>query len=242
MRQILAILLAAPAIAFASGPALVLDRAPVDLHNNDSLQRGAQVFVNHCLNCHSASAMRYARLTDIGLTEQQIKDNLMFTTDKVGETMKATMEPATAKAAFGVVPPDLSLAARSRSPDWIYTYLRTFYRDPASRTGWNNSTFPNVAMPHVLWQQQGDQALQVTRRTDENGDVHETRKLVLDRKGSLSAVEYDRYVGDLVNFMAYMAEPGRASRHQWGVPVLFFLVIFIVLTVLLKKEYWKDVR
>jgi ubiquinol-cytochrome c reductase cytochrome c1 subunit len=242
MKKTLAVLLLAPALAAASGAPVALDRAPVDLNDQASLQRGAQIFVNHCLNCHSASAMRYSRLADFGLTEAQIKDNLMFTTDKVGDTMRATMEPATAKAAFGVVPPDLSLSARSRSPDWLYTYLRSFYRDPASRTGWNNTTFPNVAMPHVLWEQQGDQVLQVHTRTDESGDEHQTRKLVLERQGALTPLEYDRYVRDLVNYMAFMGEPGQSSRRHWGVPVLFFLALFVVLTVLLKKEYWKDVR
>jgi ubiquinol-cytochrome c reductase cytochrome c1 subunit len=147
------------------------------------------------------------------------------------------------KAAFGVVPPDLSLVARSRSPDWLYTYLRSFYRDPKSKTGWNNEVFPNVAMPHVLWEEQGDQVLKVTERMDDRtGDKIETRKLVLAHPGRLTPVEYDRYVGDLVNYLAYMAEPAQADRKLWGVVVLFFLAGLFVLTYLLKKEYWKDVR
>src|SRR5206468_10501678 len=136
-------------------------------------------------------------------TEAQIKENLLFATDKVGETMTTSQDPKIAKAAFGVVPPDLSLVGRSRSPDWLYTYLRSFYRDPASKTGWNNLAFPNVAMPHVLWEYQGSQALEVTERTDrDSGDVHVTRRLVADTPGSMTPIEYDRYVADLVNYLA----------------------------------------
>jgi ubiquinol-cytochrome c reductase cytochrome c1 subunit len=243
MKRILAVLIALPAIAFASGGGVQLEHAPINLHDRASLQRGAAIFVNHCLNCHSASAMRYARLSDLGLTEQQIRDNLLFTTEKIGDTMAASQDVKVSKAAFGVVPPDLSLAARSRSPDWLYTYLRSFYRDPESKSGWNNTVFPNVAMPHVLWEYQGYQVLQVTSRMDPNtGDTVETRKLVLERPGKMSRIEYDQYAADLVNFLAYMAEPAKASRKQWGILVLFFLAGFFVLTLLLKKEFWKDVK
>jgi ubiquinol-cytochrome c reductase cytochrome c1 subunit len=243
MKKLLAILLAAPALALASSGGTPLERAPVNLHDKVSLQRGAQIFVNHCLNCHSASVMRYARLKDLGLSEQQIKDNLMFTTDKVGETMQGAMEPAVAKAAFGVVPPDLSLVGRSRGPDWLYTYFKSFYRDPGSKTGWNNTVFPNVAMPHVLAEFQGPQALQVTERKDRNtGDVTHVRKLVLERPGTLTPIEYDLQVADLVNYLAYMAEPAQADRKLWGFLVLFFLTGFFILALMLKHEYWKDVR
>jgi ubiquinol-cytochrome c reductase cytochrome c1 subunit len=238
-----ALLCAAPALALASGAPVQLDRAPVDLHDKQSLQRGAAIFVNHCLNCHSANVMRYARLEDLGLDEAQIRENLLFTTEKIGDTMTSAMDPKVAKAAFGVVPPDLSLAGRSRSPDWLYTYLRSFYRDPASKTGWNNTLFPNVAMPHVLWEYQGPQALQVTERVDEHsGDHVATRKLVLPAAGTMTPIEYDRYVGDLVNYLAYMAEPAQASRKLWGILVLFFLAGFFVLTLMLKHEFWKDVK
>lgn len=243
MKKLLFLLLALPALAFAAGPKVALDHAPINVHDKASLQRGAQAFVNHCLNCHGATAMRYAGLTGIGLTENQIRENLLFTGEKVGEPMAAAMAPAVAKAAFGVVPPDLSLVARSRSPDWLYTYMRSFYRDPAAKSGWNNSVFPNVAMPHVLWDLQGGQALQVTQKQDPaTGDTRETRKLVMEGRGALSPLEYDRYVADLVNFLAYVGEPNQKNRQQWGVLVLFFLVVFIVLTLLLKQEYWKDVR
>ena len=243
MKNLLAAVLIAPALAAASTAGTPLERAPINLHDKTSLQRGAQVFVNHCLNCHSASVMRYARLTDLGLTEAQIRDNLLFTGEKVGEPMNGAMAPAVAKAAFGVVPPDLSLVGRSRGPDWLYSYLRSFYRDPASKTGWNNLVFPNVAMPHVLWEYQGAQDLQVTERMDANtGDVKHTRKLVLERPGSLSPVDYDRQVADLVNFLAYMSEPAQTNRKLWGILVLFFLAGFFVLALMLKNEYWKDVR
>jgi ubiquinol-cytochrome c reductase cytochrome c1 subunit len=243
MKKILAMLLLAPALAWANAEGVALESAPIKPYDKVSLQRGAQIFVNHCLNCHSASAMRYSRLTDIGLTEEQIRDNLMFAAEKVGESMVTTMDPKIAKTAFGVVPPDLSLAARSRSPDWLYTYLRSFYRDPASRTGWNNTVFPNVAMPHALWEYQGRQVLEVAEKTDsQTGDVIETRKLVLDRPGRLTPLQYDQYVADLVNFLAFVAEPNQTERKQWGILVLFFLAGFFVLTWMLKKEYWKDVR
>jgi ubiquinol-cytochrome c reductase cytochrome c1 subunit len=243
MKKLLMLLLAVPAIAFGAGAKVALDRAPIDVNDKASLQRGAQTFVNHCLNCHGATAMRYGRLTEIGLDEAQIRDNLLFTGEKVGDAMSSAMAPAVAKSAFGIVPPDLSLIGRSRSPDWLYTYMRSFYRDPGAKSGWNNSVFPNVAMPHVLWSQQGDQVLVVTQRQDPStGDTHETRRLALERPGAMTAVEYDRYVADLVNFLAYVAEPNQPKRHFWGVIVLFFLAVFIVLTLLLKQEYWKDVR
>jgi len=245
MKKILAALLLAPALGWASsgGGGVVIEKAPIDLHDKASLQRGVQVFVNHCLNCHSASVMRYSRLTDLGLTEAQIRDNLLFTGEKVGEPMVAAMSPAVAKAAFGIVPPDLSLVGRSRGADWLYTYMRSFYRDPASKTGWNNAVFPNVAMPHVLWEYQGSQVMNVTERMDEHtGDMKVTRKLVIDRPGSLKPIEYDRQVADLVNYLSYMAEPAQTDRKQWGVLVLFFLAGFFVLALLLKNEYWKDVR
>ena len=243
MKNLLAAILLLPVLAWASGAKVHLEHAPINLYDKVSLQRGAQIFVNHCLNCHAAASMRYGRLTDLGLTEAQIRDNLLFASDKIGEPMATVLDPKDAKAFFGVVPPDLSLAARSRGPDWLYTYLRSFYKDPTTKTGWNNTVFPSVAMPHVLWEYQGDQHLSVTERMDPNtGDRVETRKLVLERPGRLSPVEYDKYVADLVNFLAYIGEPSQESRKQWGILVLFFLAGFFALALLLKKEYWKDVR
>ena len=244
MKKILAFLLAlAPALALSSEGGVVLDRAPINLRDKISLQRGAVAFVNHCLNCHSAGLMRYAGLEDLGLEEPQIRDYLIFTEAKVGDTMSTAMDPKVARAAFGVVPPDLSLAARSRSPDWIYTYLRGFYRDPTSKSGWNNTVFPNVAMPHVLWEYQGSQALLVDEKMNPHtGDMQVSSKLVLDRPGRMSRLEYDQFAADLVNYLAYMAEPSQTSRRHWGILVLFFLAGFFALALVLKQEYWKDVR
>jgi ubiquinol-cytochrome c reductase cytochrome c1 subunit len=199
-----------------------------------SLQRGAQIFVNHCLNCHSAQYMRYGRLTDLGLTEAQIKANLLFTSDKVGDPMATTLASQDGKEWFGVNPPDLSLVARARGSNWLYTYLRGFYVDPAAKSGWNNTVFPNVGMPHVLWEYQGSPVLQVAEKG--------AAKLAPGAPGKLSPAEYDKYVGDLVNYLVFMGEPAAAKRVQIGIVVMFFLAIFFVLTLLLKKEYWKDVR
>ena len=243
IRGFAALLVLLPALGWASSAKVQLEPAPINLNDKISLQRGAQIFVNHCLNCHSASAMRYSRLTDLGLTEAQIVGNLVLAGEKVGEPMVSVLEPKDAKAFFGVVPPDLSLLARSRGPDWIYTYLRGFYRDPSTKTGWNNTVFPNVGMPHVLWEYQGEPVLQVTTKMDPNtGDKVETRKLALAGPGKLKPVEYDQYVADLVNFMTYLSEPAQTNRKMWGIVVLFFLAGFVVIALLLKGEYWKDVR
>ncbi|MEO6118194.1 MAG: cytochrome c1, partial [Methylotenera sp.] len=145
-----------------------LDKAPIDASNHESLQRGARTFVNYCLNCHSANYMRYNRLLEIGLTEQQIKDNLLFAGDKVGDTMKVAMNKTDAKKWFGVAPPDLSVEVRARGADWIYTYMRGFYRDSTRPSGWNNVAYDKVAMPHVLYELQGEQTLN-----------HETHQLTL---------------------------------------------------------------
>ncbi len=229
--------------AAASGAKVRLDHAPVNLHDKISLQRGAQIFVNHCLHCHSATMMRYGRLQDLDLTEDQIRDNLILSGDRIGDSMATALNAKDGKAWFGVLPPDLSLAARSRGADWLYTYLRSFYRDSSTKSGWNNVVFPNVGMPHVLWEYQGDQSILVTERVDPvTGEKRETHKLVLDRPGKLTAIAYDEYVGDLVNFLVYMGEPARASRTQIGILVLFFLVVFFMITLALKKEYWKDVH
>jgi ubiquinol-cytochrome c reductase cytochrome c1 subunit len=234
MKTLIAILLLVPGLALASGPAAKLDAAPVNLNDKLSLQRGAQIFVNHCLNCHAAAMMRYSKLTDLGLAEEQIRENLLFSAERVGDPMATTLDPKDGKAWFGVMPPDLSLVARSRGADWLYTYLRGFYRDPMAKSGWNNTVFPNVGMPHVLWEYQGSQHLQAAEKG--------ATRLVLADPGKLPPAEYDKYVGDLVNFLVYMGEPARAKRVQIGIAVTFFLVIFFVITLLLKKEYWKDVR
>jgi ubiquinol-cytochrome c reductase cytochrome c1 subunit len=236
MKKLLIAFLMVPLTAFASGPELLLDRAPDRLQDTAALQHGAQIYVNYCLNCHGASYMRYNRLRDIGLTELQIKDNLMFTAEKVGEPMHVVMRREDAKQWFGVAPPDLTLIARARSSelgsggDWLYTYLRSFYRDDSRPTGWNNAIFTNVAMPHVLWGLQGEQVM---------GADH---KLKLVKAGKLKPEEYDNFVGDLVAYLQFMGEPVAGLRKQLGVIVLIFLAIFFVFAYALKREFWKDVH
>lgn len=232
----------APSAALAAGGGYPLDRARFDPNDLVSLQAGARTFVNYCLNCHGAQYMRYNRLRDIGLTEQQIKDNLMFAADKVGETMKAAMTVKDGKAWFGVPPPDLSVIARSRSADWLYTYLRSFYRDPATANGWNNPVFPNVGMPHALWTLQGERAMRVVKTKDKSG--HETTEYQWTqlKPGQQGAVEYDRTVRDLVNFLVYIGEPAAQSRKAIGVWVLMALAVLFVFAYALKREYWKDVH
>lgn len=230
MKRILLLLLFAPVLAWGAEGGYRLDRSPHEASDLLSLQSGARLFVNYCLGCHSAQYMRYNRLTEIGLTEQQIKDNLMFTGDKVGDTMKVPMG-AQAKQWFGVPPPDLSVVARSRGADWLYSYLRTFYRDPNTATGWNNAVFENVAMPHALWSLQGE-------RSYDPGKNQWTEL----SKGALSPVEYDTAVRDLVNFLVYVGEPAAMKRKTIGIVVLFVLGVLFILTYLLKKEFWKDVK
>jgi ubiquinol-cytochrome c reductase cytochrome c1 subunit len=233
-KGVLALLgLLASSAVFASGGAVHLDKAPVNLGDKASLQRGAKYFVNYCLTCHSAQAMRYNRLQDIGLTEQQIKENLIFTGAKVGDTMTNAMNKKDAKEWFGATPPDLSVIARSRGADWLYTYLRGFYRDDSRPTGWNNTVFDKVGMPHVLYELQGEQVLK------EEGHAG---KLVLTKPGKMTPPEYDAMVGDLVNYLVFMGEPGKLSRMKLGIVVLLFLGLFFVVAYALKKEYWKDVH
>lgn len=246
----------APSVALAS-EAVHLDRMPADVRPDDpvSLQRGAHVFVNYCMGCHSASYMRYNRLRDLGLSEDQIRDNLVFTGAKVGELMKNGMDAKDAKEWFGAAPPDLSVIARSRASgsgsgaDWLYTYLRGFYRDPSRPTGWNNTVFPNVGMPHVLYGLQGEQVMATEvglqpRRGGKKEDALpvEVHRLKLEKQGSMSPAEYDRLVADLVNFLVYMGEPAQHFRKQLGLYVLVFLGVLFALAFALKKEYWKDVH
>ena len=241
MRRLCLMALFAPLAAFAAGSDVRLDRANIDEHDVLSLQRGVRTFVNYCLNCHSASAMRYNRLTDLGLTEPQIKENLLFTAGKVGDLMSISASRTDQRKWFGVEPPDLSVIARSRGTDWLYTYLRTFYRDDKRPSGWNNLAFPNVGMPHALWQLQGSQVLKVEVE-ERGGHKVEHRTLVLDMPGSLTKLEYDNLTRDLVNFLSYMGEPDKTTRSQIGVVVLLFLLLMLVPAWLLKREYWKDVH
>ncbi len=244
IKQLLTLLAFVPLAAAASGGAEVhLDKAPVHLSDNASLQRGAKMFVNYCLNCHSASYMRYSRLQDIGLTEDQIKDNLLFATDKPGDTMSVAMNYKDAKAWFGAAPPDLSVIARSRGADWLYTYLRSFYRDDTRPTGWNNIAFDKVGMPHVLVSLQGEQIAHFKKETDHEGNEHEVfERFEIVKTCKVSQAEYDSMVGDLVNYLAWMAEPAKPKRMQTGLLVLAFLGVFFVIAYYLKKEFWKDVH
>lgn len=235
----LAVLL--PVMAFANED-VHLDKAPIDPDNQASLQRGAEVFVNYCLNCHSANYMRYNRLVDIGLSEAQIKENLLFAGDKVGDTMAVAMPKKDAKAWFGAAPPDLSVEARSRGADWLYSYLRSFYRDDTRPTGWNNAVYDKVAMPHILWQLQGQQVLKVEEKVDAHGMKTEAHTLVLDKPGSMSPAEYDETIADLVNYLVFMAEPAKSKRLQLGLIALLFLSLMFVVTYYLKKEFWKDIH
>jgi ubiquinol-cytochrome c reductase cytochrome c1 subunit len=233
---------AMPAAYAGGGASVHLDSAQVNLKDKASLQRGARAFVSNCLNCHNAQFMRWGHLTQIGLTEDQIKEFLVFRPDaKMGDYMTTALDPNDAKEWLKTMPPDLTLAARSRGSDWIYTFLRSYYVDPKSPSGWNNEVFVNTAMPHVLHDLQGS-AARAVETTEIGGHKVQTAKLAVERPGSMSSLEYDRYVHDLVNYMTFMAEPARAQRTQLGVIVLLFISVLFFAAVLLKNEYWKDVK
>ncbi len=228
---------------FASGGAH-LDKVAIDLDNQESLQNGARLFVDYCLSCHSASYMRYNRMAqDIGLSEDELKKNYMFAAEKVGETMSVAMSAEDAKGYFGTKVPDLSVIARARGADWLYTYLRTFYLDPSRPWGVNNATFKDVGMPHVLWELQGlKKAVYETHEDHEGKEVKVITGYETVIPGKLSEEEYDNAVRDLVNYLVYMGEPAKMQRYSLGVKVLIFLAIFFVFAYALKKEYWKDVH
>ncbi|ABI59367.1 MULTISPECIES: cytochrome c1 [Nitrosomonas] len=234
MRMIKILLLAVlltPFVAHSSGQEVELDKAPIDRTDKESLKRGANSFVEYCLTCHGADFMRYNRHRDIGMSEDDIRTELIHTGQKTGDLMEAAMRKKEAEQWFGVAPPDLSVIARSRGADWLYTYLRTFYQDTSTYSGWNNLTFDKVAMPHVLHHLQGWQTL-------EPG----TKNLVLTKSGTMTKGEYDKFVADLVNYMVYLGEPHASYRKELGVIVLLFLFGMLGLTYLLKKEYWRDIH
>lgn len=220
-----------PIMAYAAGGTKITVQAPIDANDHASLQRGARTFINNCLNCHSANYMRYNRLMDIGLTKDEIEDNLLFAGEKVGDTMQVAMDVEDAEKWFGVAPPDLTVEVRARGADWVYAYMRGFYKDETTPSGWNNVVFDKVAMPHVLYELQGEQVLNP-----------KTHQLELVKPGELSPSEYNAYVGDLTNFMAYMAEPGKEQRKTIGIWVLLFLAVLFVLMKKLKTAYWKDIK
>ena len=238
---VVAMLLQTSALAAGGGQMLHYE---ADLSNQSSLQRGAQLFVNYCLSCHSAAFMRYNRLgRDLGIPEDVLKANLMFGTDKIGETMTIAMQPQEAEQWFGVAPPDLSVTARARGASWLYTYFMTFYRDPARPTGVNNLAFKDVSMPHVLWELQGWQRPVYGEKAAPDGTVmHTITHLELESPGLLDADGYRRAVQDLVNFLVYLGEPIKLKRHAIGGWVMVYLLLLLVVVYLLKREFWKDVH
>jgi ubiquinol-cytochrome c reductase cytochrome c1 subunit len=262
-RTLLAVLVLAAAggAVASSGIDIRLEPAPINRLDLESQQRGARTFVNYCLNCHTARYMRYNRLTDLGLTEAQIRDNLMFGTTRIGDTMKVAMTQADGKAWFGVAPPDLTVEARVRGAEWLYNYFLAFYRDDGAPSGWNNLVFPNVAMPHVLAGLSGANGLVTTEFKDHEaaqaaalaakgvvvlapGKNHTyiVKSLVAQTPGSLTPVQYRETIADLVNFLDYMGEPTKNKRVSLGLIVLLYLGVLFVFAYWLKREYWKDVH
>lgn len=238
-KLITALLFVLPAAVMAAGAGPHLEHANIDLSDKASLQRGAKLFVNYCLSCHSAAYQRYNRMgRDIGLTEDQVRDNLMLAGDKVGETMTIAMPQADAKRWFGNPPPDLSVIARARGVDYIYTYLKTFYIDENRPFGVNNAVFPDVGMPHALWELEG--LKRAIHKTE--GDKAVITGYEMVKPGSMSEAEYDEAARDLTAFLTYTAEPVKLERQRLGIWVLLFLAVFFVFAYALKKEYWKDVH
>ena len=239
--------------ALANEGGYAWDRFPTEKSTDmAALQNGAKLFVNYCLNCHSAAYMRYNRMKDIGLSDDQIKKNLLFATDKVGETMKVALDPKQAKEWLGSAPPDLSVITRSRADigkgsgaDYLYTYLRTYYRDDTKETGWNNMAFPGVAMPNVLWQLQGQRAARYVEEKNphEPGKTeHRFEGFQQLTPGTLDEHGFDEAVGDLVAYLQWVGEPSQGSRLQIGVLAMIFLGVLTVITWRLNAAYWKDVK
>ena len=230
-------------VAFSAGVSAqheaALDPANNNVANTASLQRGAKYFVNYCLGCHSAEYVRYNRLAaDLQIGEQQLIDNLMFTGERPFDTMAIAMRPEDAARWFSIAPPDLSLIARSRGTDYIYTFLRSFYADPDRPTGVDNVVLPGTAMPHVLWELQGTQ-----RAVFANHDgVEAFEHFELEKPGELTAAQFDEVVRDIVNFLDYVAEPIKLERQQLGIRVIGFLLVLLLISYMLKKEIWKDVE
>jgi len=250
LKKLLAALALVPAMTLASEGGFPLDRAPDRSNDLSALQNGARLFVNYCLNCHSASLVRYNRLRDIGLSEKQIQDNLLFTSDKVGDLMKVSLSEKDAKTWFGAVPPDLSVIVRAKASsqgsgaDYVYTYLRTYYKDDARATGWNNLVYPNVGMPHVLWELQGVRNAKFVEEKDPHDaskSIHKFAGFEQVKPGKLSSQAYDAEVADLVGFMEWMSEPVKSKRQKLGVWVLLFMAGLVFLTWRLNASFWKEV-
>lgn len=246
MKKLIAafLLSVAPAVGLAAGGGVHLDHANVDLRDQPSLQRGAKLFADYCMGCHSLKYARYERVgNDIGLSADEVKRDLMPAGGKIGDLMKTSMSAADSEKYFGIVVPDLTLVARLRGEDWVYTYLRSFYVDDKRPFGVNNIVFPDVGMPHVLAGLQGQQNAVFKEEKDKDGNPHKVfEKFEQVSPGKLSAGEYDAAVRDLTAYLAYMAEPMKLERQSLGIKVMLFLVLFFVLAYFLKKEYWKDVH
>jgi len=233
-----ALLFSAATFAATEG---ALQQAGNDLSDQASLQRGAQAYMNYCSGCHSLKYLRYSRMaSDLGLTEQQVMDNLNFTGAKFGEQIHVAMTKAQGEKWFGKMPPDLSLIARVRQSDWVYTYLKSFYLDESRPLGWNNKLFPNASMPNPLWELQGLQHAEFGE-PDAAGERHPER-LVVTSPGKVTPQEYDQTVRDITNFLEYAGEPAALKRQSLGVWVVLFLVLLSFLAYLLKNEYWTDVH
>jgi ubiquinol-cytochrome c reductase cytochrome c1 subunit len=237
-----------PMMAAASGGAH-LYKAPIDINDKESLRRGAKAFADYCYSCHAASFMRFNRIAkDLEMSEDEVREMMIHTRGKkgdptkIGELMKVSMTEDYAKNAFGTTVPDLSLTARARGADWVYSYLRSFYVDPYRPTGFNNTVFPDVGMPHVLWSLQGLQEPVYKTVMHGNVEVEELEGFEQIQAGKLSRVEYDMFLGDLTNFMVYLAEPVQVERRSLGWKVLLFLIVLFGFAYALKKEYWKDVH
>ncbi|SCZ85813.1 cytochrome c1 [Nitrosomonas mobilis] len=229
-----------PCFAVHSAVDVAVDKAPINIDDKESLKRGAKSFVEYCLTCHGAEFMRYNRHRDLGMSESDILGQLIHTGQKVGDLMESAMRKKEAEAWFGVAPPDLSVIARARGADWLYTYLRTFYRDSSTVSGWNNLVFDKAAMPHVLHRLQGQQILSTNNQKDEQASI--TEKLEVIVPGIMTESEYNDFVIDLVNYMVYLGEPHATHRRELGEMVILFLFVLLGFAYLLKKEYWRDIH
>ena len=227
--------------AFAAEEGAKLQQSGTDLGDQASLQRGAKLYMNYCSGCHSLKYMRYSRMAeDLGLTEDDVQANLNFTGARSGEQVHVALTDADAQKFFGKMPPDLSVIARVRGSDWIYTYLKSFYLDEARPVGWNNTVFPNASMPNPLWQMQGLQHAEYGAA--DAGGERPVEKLVLAQPGSQTPEQFDQTVRDITAFLEYAGEPAALKRQSLGVWVVLFLAFFTFLAWLLKKEYWRDVH
>lgn len=242
-KLIIAVFTLLPSLVMAAGPSVTLDEANYDLSDKASLQNGAKLFMNYCAGCHNTQYQRYNRVAeDLGIPEDIMQANLIFTGAPIGELMHSAIPEQDAANWFGAPPPDLTLVARVRGADWIYTYLRSFYKDDSRPFGVNNLVFPSVGMPHVLEPLQGSARLETIVRTVDGHEVETPVGIESDGNGELTTEEYDNAVLDIVNFLVYSGDPVKLERHRLGYWTLGFLAIFFVFAYLLKKEYWRDVH